>query len=124
MTTTYGADLEAFVEKRFGEQLRVRLTGTNLLDASKDEEFHKFDTLADQIDRDYDEYELESETSGPVLPAGRALRVLIPGGRRPPIVPAAVRVMRSAAGYGGDSRRATLVPAAVRQRAPRRQKLK
>jgi outer membrane receptor protein involved in Fe transport len=64
--TSYGADLEAFVEKRFGDSWSVRLTGTNLLNASKDEEFHKFDTLADQIDRDYDEYELESETSGPV----------------------------------------------------------
>lgn len=64
--TTYDADLEAFIEKRFGDSWSVRLTGTNLLDASKDETFHKFDTLADQIDRDYDEYELESEKSGPV----------------------------------------------------------
>lgn len=64
--TTYGADLEAFVEKRFGEQWAMRLTGTNLLNASKDEVFHKFDTLADQIDRDYDEYEIETEESGPV----------------------------------------------------------
>ncbi|HEY0662273.1 MAG TPA: TonB-dependent receptor [Lysobacter sp.] len=64
--TSYDADLEAFVEKRFGDSWSVRLTGTNLLDASKDETFHKFDTLADQVDRDYDEYELESEKSGPV----------------------------------------------------------
>ena len=64
--TTYDADLEAFIEKRFGDSWSVRLTGTNLLDASKDETFHKFDTLADQIDRDYDEFELESERSGPV----------------------------------------------------------
>ena len=33
---------------------------------SKDELFDKFDNLADQIDRDYDEYEIESETAGPV----------------------------------------------------------
>ncbi|HEX5755927.1 MAG TPA: TonB-dependent receptor, partial [Arenimonas sp.] len=64
--TEYGADLEAFVEKRFGEKLVLRLTGSNLLDASKDEFFDKFDTLADQIDRDYDEYELETERSGRV----------------------------------------------------------
>lgn len=64
--TRYGADLEAFIEKRFGTQWSVRLTGTNLLDASKDETFHKFDTLDDQIARDYDEYELETEQSGPV----------------------------------------------------------
>jgi outer membrane receptor protein involved in Fe transport len=64
--TSYGADLEVFVEKRFGEHWTMRLTGSNLLNASKDEAFHKFDTLGDQIDRDYDEYELEKETSGPV----------------------------------------------------------
>lgn len=64
--TRYGADLEAFIEKRFGTQWSVRLIGTNLLDASKDETFHKFDTLDDQIARDYDEYELETEQSGPV----------------------------------------------------------
>ncbi|HSX61523.1 MAG TPA: TonB-dependent receptor [Tahibacter sp.] len=64
--TRYGADLEAFVEKRFGTQWSVRLTGTNLLNASKDETFHKFDTLGDQIDRDYDEYEIESEKAGAV----------------------------------------------------------
>lgn len=66
VSTRYGADLEAFVEKRFGSQVAVRLTGSNLLDASKDEAFHKFDTLGDQQDRDYDEYERESEKAGPV----------------------------------------------------------
>jgi len=64
--TRYGGDLEAFVEKRFGEHWSMRLTGTNLLNASKDETFHKFDTLDEQIDRDYDDYELEREKSGPV----------------------------------------------------------
>ncbi len=64
--TEYGADLEAFVEKRFGENLIVRLTGQNLLDSSKDEVFDKFGTLADQAARSYDEYELETERAGPV----------------------------------------------------------
>jgi outer membrane receptor protein involved in Fe transport len=64
--TRYGADLEVFVEKRFGENLSVRLTGSNLLDASKDEVFDKFDNAFDQVDRDYDEYELETESAGPV----------------------------------------------------------
>lgn len=64
--TRYGADLEAFVEKRFGTQWSVRLTGTNLLDSSKDEYFHKFNTLGEQIERDYDEYETETESAGPV----------------------------------------------------------
>lgn len=66
VATSYGADLEAFVEKRFGQAWSLRLVGTNLLDSSKDEVFDKFDTLADQIDRDYDEYEVETEKSGPV----------------------------------------------------------
>lgn len=64
--TQYGADLEVFVEKRFGERFSLRLTGSNLLDAKKREFFDKFDTLADQIDRDYDEYEREREQAGPV----------------------------------------------------------
>lgn len=67
VVTTYGADLEIFLEKRLAENLVVRLTGSNLLNASKDETFHKFDTIKDQIDRDYDEYELESEEAGPVF---------------------------------------------------------
>jgi TonB-dependent receptor len=64
--TSYGADLEVFVEKRFGEDLSVRLTGSNLLDASKDEVFDKFDNGIDQANRDYDEFELETESAGPV----------------------------------------------------------
>jgi hypothetical protein len=35
------------------------------LDASKDEFFQKFSNMDDQIDRDYDEYELETEQAGP-----------------------------------------------------------
>ena len=65
VTTLYGADLEAFIEKRFGDKLSLRLSASNLLDASKDEFIHKFDNLADQLDRDYDEYELETEQAGP-----------------------------------------------------------
>jgi len=65
--TSYGADLEFFVEKRFGKNFVLRLTGQNLLDSSKDEVFDKFDSLADQASRDYDEYELETERAGPVF---------------------------------------------------------
>ena len=61
----YGDDLEMFVEKRFGRNLSVRLSAANLLDASKDEFFHKFDNLDDQLGRKYDEYELETEEAGP-----------------------------------------------------------
>lgn len=67
VATTYGGDLEVFVEKRFGERLVVRLTGSNLLDGKKREVFDKFSTIDDQLARDYDEYELESEQAGPVF---------------------------------------------------------
>jgi len=67
VTTTYGADLELFVEKRLGDSFTIRAVGSNLLDGRKREVFNKFDTIADQIDRDFDEYELESERAGPVL---------------------------------------------------------
>ena len=64
--TSYDGDLEAFVEKRFGERWTLRLTGSNLLDANKDEIFHKFVTIEEQLARDYDEFELETETGGRV----------------------------------------------------------
>ena len=64
--TRYDGDLEAFIEKRFGDQWALRLTGTNLLDMAKEEVFDKFNTIDDQLNRDYDEYELERETGGRV----------------------------------------------------------
>ncbi len=67
VTTTYGADLEVFVEKRIGSSFTIRAVGSNLLDGKKRETFNKFDTLEDQLDRDFDEYELESERAGPVF---------------------------------------------------------
>ncbi|CAN7299159.1 TonB-dependent receptor [Phenylobacterium sp. LjRoot225] len=67
VTTTYGADLEVFVEKRFGKRYVVRLTGSNLLNAKKKEVFNKFNTIEDQRERSFDEYELESEKAGPVF---------------------------------------------------------
>jgi outer membrane receptor protein involved in Fe transport len=67
VTTEYGADLEFFVEHRFGNNFTLRLTGSNLLDASKEEAFDKFENAADQIARSYDEYELETESAGPVF---------------------------------------------------------
>lgn len=64
--TRYGDNLEIFLERRFGENVVLRLTGTNLFDSSKDEDFDKFDNVADQIARNYDEFELETESAGPV----------------------------------------------------------
>jgi outer membrane receptor protein involved in Fe transport len=65
--TRYGADLEVFIEKRFGDSFTIRAVGNNLLDGTKDEDFNKFTTVADQEDRNFDEYELESERAGPVF---------------------------------------------------------
>lgn len=67
VTTTYGGDLEVFLEKRIGKDLTIRLTGSNLLDANKKETFNKFTTIEDQNDRSFDEYELERENAGPVF---------------------------------------------------------
>jgi len=65
--TSYGADLEVFIEKRIGKSFTIRAVGSNLLDSSKDEVFNKFDTTGDQIARNFDEYELETEEAGPVF---------------------------------------------------------
>lgn len=67
ITTTYGADLEVFIEKRFGNKLTIRAVGSNLLNGAKNEVFNKFTTIADQLARDFDEYELEGEKAGPVF---------------------------------------------------------
>jgi outer membrane receptor protein involved in Fe transport len=67
VTTTYGGDLEVFVEKRFGDRFVLRFTGGNLLNARKKEVFNKFNTIDDQIERNFDEYELEAEKAGPVF---------------------------------------------------------
>jgi outer membrane receptor protein involved in Fe transport len=96
VTTSYGADLEMFVEKRFGKTMSLRLSASNLLDASKDEEYHKFDDLGDQLDRDYD-VRTGNRGSRAKLPAGDALVVLTagaPGPSRKP-APAGLRIFRS-----------------------------
>jgi len=67
VTTTYGADLEIFVEKRFGKSFTIRAVGSNLLDSAKAEVFNKFNTIGEQNSRTFDEFELESETAGPVF---------------------------------------------------------
>ena len=67
MSTSYGADLELFVEKRFGQNFTIRAVGSNLLNGKKRERFNKFTTIADQLARDFDEYEVEAEEAGPVF---------------------------------------------------------
>ena len=65
--TTYGADLELFVEKRLFNKLTVRAVGSNLLNGKKEEVFNKFTTIDGQLAREFDEYELEAEEAGPVF---------------------------------------------------------
>lgn len=66
----YDQDLEAFVEKRFGDRIVVRLSAINLLDKEKRETFWKYDgdsveeILDNRANGDLDEFELESERSG------------------------------------------------------------
>ena len=67
VVTSYGADLEIFVEKSFGDNFTLRFVGSNLLDSEKEEEFRKYALLANQITGSIDdEYELEREEAGPV----------------------------------------------------------
>lgn len=67
---TYGQDLEAFIEKRFGERAVLRLSGLNLLNRAKRETFRKYDgdsleeILENRAAGDMDEYETERERSG------------------------------------------------------------
>ena len=61
--TTYGADLEVFIEKRFGKSFTLRAVGSNLLNGAKDEVFNKFTTIGDQRSRSFDEYELAGRCS-------------------------------------------------------------
>jgi len=67
VTTTYDGDLEVFVEQEIGTNFVLRFTGSNLLNANKDELFNKFTTIADQNTRTFDEYEYETESAGPVF---------------------------------------------------------
>lgn len=63
----YDANLEIFLEKRFANGVILRLTGNNLLDAEKVENFTKYDSLDDQRLDLVDEYEREIESVGPSL---------------------------------------------------------
>lgn len=66
----YDPDLEAFVEKRFGNRFVLRLSAQNILDRVKKEDFRKYDgdSLAEILENraagDLDEYEIERERSG------------------------------------------------------------
>lgn len=69
----YDGNLEAFIEKRFDNDYVLRLTGTNLLDAEKREQFTNYDgdsaqeILANHIAGNVNEFEEEVETAGPVV---------------------------------------------------------
>jgi outer membrane receptor protein involved in Fe transport len=57
----YGANLEAFVEKRFGKNFVIRLSGNNLFDARSLQWERNFDDLDDQRAGIVDEFEVEHE---------------------------------------------------------------
>jgi outer membrane receptor for ferrienterochelin and colicins len=69
----YDPDLEAFVEKRFGDSFVLRVSAQNLLDRVKYEDFRKYDgdsieeILENRAAGDLDEYEIEREHSGPLV---------------------------------------------------------
>lgn len=58
-------NLEAFIEKRFGDSFVVRLTGTNLLDTEKVEKIDIYDGQV--FVADYDEFEIQREKVGPLF---------------------------------------------------------
>ena len=66
----YDQDLEAFIERRFGDRVVVRLAAMNLLDKEKREDFLKYDgdsveeILDNRRNGIIDEIEAESERSG------------------------------------------------------------
>lgn len=70
VTLRYDPDVEAFVEKRIGQNLVIRLSAQNLLDRIKKEDFRKFDgdsfqeVLDNRAAGDIDEYEIEREHAG------------------------------------------------------------
>jgi outer membrane receptor for ferrienterochelin and colicins len=59
----YGGNLEAFVEKRFGKNFVLRLSGNNLLDARSLQYERNYDSLDDQRAGVIDEFEVEHEES-------------------------------------------------------------
>lgn len=67
---SYEPDLEAFVEKRIGDNFVLRFSAQNLLNRSKGEVFRVFDgdsfdeILANRASGDIDEFEIERERSG------------------------------------------------------------
>lgn len=71
--TTYDGNLDVFIEQRLGKGMVIRLSGTNLLDANKDEFKTKFDgdsaaeLKAAIAANDVDEFETQNEESSRVI---------------------------------------------------------
>ena len=70
---SYDGNLEIFIEKRFGDDYVLRLTGTNLLDAHKIERFDNFEgdsaseILANHVAGNVGELEVEDEQASRVI---------------------------------------------------------
>lgn len=66
-TTSYDANLEAYVEYKVMKAMTLRLTGDNLLDADVTEHMKNYDSLDDKIAGKVDNYETQIERSGAVF---------------------------------------------------------
>ncbi|GAC13916.1 TonB-dependent receptor plug domain-containing protein [Aliiglaciecola lipolytica] len=73
VTLSYDGNLEVFVEKRFGDNYVLRLTGTNLLNAHKIERFDNYagdsaaEILDNHINKNIDELETEDESASRIV---------------------------------------------------------
>jgi len=65
--TSYNGNLEAFLEYKVAKDMTLRLTGDNLLDADVTEHMTNYDSLADKLSGDVDNYETQVERAGPVV---------------------------------------------------------
>ncbi|MEA3523917.1 MAG: TonB-dependent receptor [Campylobacterota bacterium] len=66
-TTSYDANLEAYIEYKMSDALVLRFTGDNLLDADVTEHMTNYKSLDDKISGDVDTYETQIERAGAVF---------------------------------------------------------
>jgi len=62
--TSYGAEVELFAQYKIQKEMILRFTVDNALDASVDESFTNYDSVADKIAGEVKEYETQSERAG------------------------------------------------------------
>lgn len=65
--TSYDANLEAYVEYLVSDDMTLRVTGDNLLDADVTEHMKNYESLADKLAGNVDTYETQIERAGAVF---------------------------------------------------------